>query len=112
MGRHRPICESEGALRDMGLRRAFWRPPSGRSRNCQCAIPLRSFKSSVRLLCELGIRLDYTEALEFVLRRLDDPSVVISRGFEAKIEVPGAAGDSLGSNRARASACGLKGGMK
>ena len=61
---------------------------------------------------ELGIRLDYTEALNLFLRRLDDPSVVISRGFEAHFDVPGAAGDSLGSNRARASACGLKGGMK
>jgi hypothetical protein len=65
-----------------------------------------------RLHRELGIRLKYTEALNWFLRRLDDPSVVISRGFDANFDVPGAAGDSLGSNRARASACGLKGGMK
>jgi hypothetical protein len=37
---------------------------------------------------ELGIRLDYTEALNLFLRRLDDPSVVISRGFEANFDDP------------------------
>src|ERR1700692_2786232 len=37
---------------------------------------------------ELGIRLDYAEALNLFLRRLDDPSVVISRGFEANFDEP------------------------
>ena len=31
---------------------------------------------------ELGIRLDYEEAFRLFMRRLDDSSVLISRGFE------------------------------
>ena len=38
---------------------------------------------------ELGIRLDYEEAFKLFMRRLDDPSVLISRGFEANFEDPG-----------------------
>jgi putative SOS response-associated peptidase YedK len=37
---------------------------------------------------ELGIRLDYEEAFRLFMRRLDDPSVVISRGFEANFDEP------------------------
>jgi len=37
---------------------------------------------------ELGIRLDYDEALQLFLRRLDDPSIVISRGFETNFDDP------------------------
>jgi putative SOS response-associated peptidase YedK len=37
---------------------------------------------------ELGIRLDYDEAFKLFMRRLDDPSLVISRGFEANFEHP------------------------
>ena len=40
---------------------------------------------------ELGIRLDYQEAFQLFMRRLDDPSIVISRGFEANFDNP--AGD-------------------
>ncbi len=41
-----------------------------------------------RLHRELGIRLDYDEALKLFTRRLDDPSLVISRGFEANFDHP------------------------
>jgi putative SOS response-associated peptidase YedK len=37
---------------------------------------------------ELGIRLDYEEAFRLFMRRLDDPSVAISRGFEANFDNP------------------------
>src|ERR1700733_179285 len=37
---------------------------------------------------ELGIRLDYEEAFRLFMRRLDDSSVLISRGFEANFEDP------------------------
>jgi putative SOS response-associated peptidase YedK len=37
---------------------------------------------------DLGIRLDYEEAFRLFMRRLDDPSVVISRGFEANFDEP------------------------
>jgi DNA gyrase/topoisomerase IV subunit A len=37
---------------------------------------------------ELGIRLDYDEALQLFLRRLDDPGIVISRGFETNFDDP------------------------
>jgi len=37
---------------------------------------------------ELGIRLDYEEAFNLFMRRLDDPSIAISRGFEANFENP------------------------
>jgi putative SOS response-associated peptidase YedK len=37
---------------------------------------------------ELGIRLDYEEAFRLFMRRLDDPSIVISRGFEANFDDP------------------------
>src|ERR1700726_104095 len=40
---------------------------------------------------ELGIRLDYQEAFQLFMRRLDDPSIAISRGFEANFDNP--AGD-------------------
>ena len=33
---------------------------------------------------QLGIRLDYLEIERLFFRRLDDPSLNISRGFEAK----------------------------
>jgi len=36
----------------------------------------------------LGIRLDYEEAFRLFMRRLDDPSIVISRGFEANFDDP------------------------
>src|SRR6202030_4090842 len=37
---------------------------------------------------ELGIGLDYEEAFRLFMRRLDDPSIVISRGFEANFDDP------------------------
>jgi putative SOS response-associated peptidase YedK len=37
---------------------------------------------------ELGIRLDYREALDLFVRRLDDPGLSISRGFEANFDSP------------------------
>src|SRR6202035_3284346 len=37
---------------------------------------------------ELGIRLDYEDAFRLFMRRLDDPSIVISRGFEANFDDP------------------------
>jgi putative SOS response-associated peptidase YedK len=37
---------------------------------------------------ELGIRLDYEEAFNLFMRRLDDPSIAISRGFEANFDNP------------------------
>jgi putative SOS response-associated peptidase YedK len=37
---------------------------------------------------QLGIRLDYEEAFRLFMRRLDDPSVAISRGFEANFDDP------------------------
>lgn len=43
----------------------------------------------VRKPCrELGVRLDYAEAEKLFLRRLDDPTVNISRGFEANFDEP------------------------
>ncbi len=35
---------------------------------------------------QLGIRLDYEEALRLFMRRLDDPSIAVSRGFEANFD--------------------------
>jgi putative SOS response-associated peptidase YedK len=37
---------------------------------------------------ELGIRLDYDEAFKLFMRRLDDPNVMVSRGFEANFDEP------------------------
>src|ERR1700726_2333690 len=37
---------------------------------------------------EFGIRLDYEEAFRLFMRRLDDPSITISRGFEANFDNP------------------------
>jgi putative SOS response-associated peptidase YedK len=37
---------------------------------------------------QLGIRLDYAEAESLFMRRLEDPSLNISRGFEANFEEP------------------------
>jgi putative SOS response-associated peptidase YedK len=37
---------------------------------------------------QLGIRLDYYEAEKLFFRRLDDPSLMISRGFEANFDDP------------------------
>ena len=41
-----------------------------------------------KLQRELGIRMDYDEALKLFLRRLDDPGISIARGFEANFEEP------------------------
>jgi putative SOS response-associated peptidase YedK len=37
---------------------------------------------------DLGIRLDYDEAFRLFMRRLDDPGIAISRGFEANFDNP------------------------
>src|SRR3979490_2426206 len=37
---------------------------------------------------ELGIRLDYEEAFRLFMRRLDDPSIAVSRGLEANFDNP------------------------
>jgi putative SOS response-associated peptidase YedK len=41
-----------------------------------------------KLYREMGIRLDYAEAERLFVRRLDDPSLLISRGFEANFDEP------------------------
>jgi putative SOS response-associated peptidase YedK len=41
-----------------------------------------------KLQRELGVRMDYDEALKLFLRRLDDPGISIARGFEANFEEP------------------------
>ncbi len=41
-----------------------------------------------KLYREMGIRLDYAEAVRLFTRRLDDPSLIISRGFEANFDDP------------------------
>jgi putative SOS response-associated peptidase YedK len=41
-----------------------------------------------KLSRQLGIRLDYAEAEKLFFRRLEDPGVVISRGFEANFDDP------------------------
>jgi putative SOS response-associated peptidase YedK len=41
-----------------------------------------------KLYRELGIRLDYEEAFRLFMRRLDDRSLIISRGFEANFDHP------------------------
>jgi putative SOS response-associated peptidase YedK len=41
-----------------------------------------------KLYRELGIRLDYTEAETLFMRRLDDPTLNISRGFEENFDHP------------------------
>jgi len=41
-----------------------------------------------KLYRELGLRLDYDEALKLFTRRLDEPGISISRGFEANFEEP------------------------
>ena len=52
---------------------------------CYSAQVVQSMKKLYR---ELGIRLDYKEALDLFMRRVDDPGVTISRGFEANFESP------------------------
>src|SRR6202046_1847942 len=41
-----------------------------------------------KLSRQLGIRLDYDEVERLFFRRLDDPSLLISRGFEANFDDP------------------------
>jgi putative SOS response-associated peptidase YedK len=41
-----------------------------------------------KLSRQLGIRLDYDEVEKLFFRRLDDPSMIISRGFEANFDDP------------------------
>src|ERR1700727_586093 len=41
-----------------------------------------------KLSRQLGIRLDYDEVEKLFFRRLDDPSIIISRGFEANFDDP------------------------
>lgn len=41
-----------------------------------------------KLYREMGIRLDYAEAERLFMRRLDDASLLISRGFEANFDEP------------------------
>ena len=41
-----------------------------------------------KLYRQLGIRLDYAEAERLFLRRLDEPTLNISRGFEANFDEP------------------------
>jgi hypothetical protein len=42
-----------------------------------------------KLSRQLGIRMDYDEVEKLFFRRLDDPSINISRGFEANFDNPG-----------------------
>jgi hypothetical protein len=37
---------------------------------------------------QFGLKLDYVESERLFLRRLDDPSIIISRGFEANFDDP------------------------
>src|SRR5580692_3998839 len=41
-----------------------------------------------KLSRQLGIRLDYDEVERLFFRRLDDPSLTVSRGFEANFDDP------------------------
>src|ERR1700727_1789598 len=41
-----------------------------------------------KLSRQLGIRLDYDEVERLFFRRLDDPGILISRGFEANFDEP------------------------
>src|SRR5271155_2631486 len=41
-----------------------------------------------KLSRQLGIRLDYAEVERLFFRRLDDPNLIISRGFEANFDDP------------------------
>ena len=41
-----------------------------------------------KLSRQLGIRMDYAEVEKLFFRRLDDPTVNVSRGFEANFESP------------------------
>src|SRR5271170_4532869 len=41
-----------------------------------------------KLSRQLGIRLDYAEVERLFFQRLDDPSLIISRGFEANFDDP------------------------
>ena len=41
-----------------------------------------------KLQRQLGVRLDYEEAEKLFFRRLDDPSISVSRGFEANFDDP------------------------
>jgi hypothetical protein len=47
-----------------------------------------SYPSGPQIKSQLDIRFDYGEAEKLFFRLLDDPSVVISRGFEANFEEP------------------------
>jgi putative SOS response-associated peptidase YedK len=58
---------------------------------------------------QLGIRLDYDEAERLFFRRLEDPRLMISRGFEANFDRPGSAQeqrikDAIDTHRSRLSA--------
>jgi putative SOS response-associated peptidase YedK len=60
-----------------------------------------------KLQRDLGLRLDYDEALKLFLRRLDEPGLTISRGFEANFENPANAEErrikaAIDEHRARA----------
>ena len=52
---------------------------------CYSALVVQSAKKLSR---QLGLKLDYTESENLFLSRLEDPSIVISRGFEANFEDP------------------------
>jgi putative SOS response-associated peptidase YedK len=52
---------------------------------CYSAQVIQSVRKMYR---QLGIRLDYDEAEKLFFRRLDDPTINISRGFEANFDEP------------------------
>jgi putative SOS response-associated peptidase YedK len=52
---------------------------------CYSALVVQSIRKLNR---QMGLRLDYTESENLFMRRLDDPSVIISRGFEANFDDP------------------------
>jgi putative SOS response-associated peptidase YedK len=52
---------------------------------CYSAQVIQSVRKMYR---QLGIRLDYDEAERLFFRRLDDPTINISRGFEANFDEP------------------------
>ena len=52
---------------------------------CYSAQVVQAFRKLHR---ELGTRLDYDMALQLFAQRLEDSSIVISRGFEANFEEP------------------------
>jgi hypothetical protein len=62
-------------------------PNNGRYTEHMC-YSAQVIQAARKLHRQLGIRLDYNEAEKLFFRRLDDPTLNISRGFEANFDEP------------------------